>query len=97
MPIFTFGSGHMCPQCKHPLHRAFIELPSRDVMVALFGIKWSHEYKSQREAGVERFYLQRIRPGTCACGETRTCIGCGVVLELGNLCDKCDRYEDVAP
>lgn len=96
MAIFTFGSGHACPQCERPLGRCFVELPSRDAMVALFGIKWSHEYPSQKEAGVSRFYLSRVRPGACACGRTEVCIGCGVAVGGGNLCATCDVESDDA-
>jgi hypothetical protein len=91
MPVFTFGAGHECPQCRTPLGNSFVELPSRDAMVALFGIKWSHEYRSQQQAGVSRYHLQRVTPGACACGRLTACIGCGVVVgPHGNICDKCE-------
>jgi hypothetical protein len=87
--IFTFGSNHSCPQCARGLGNCFIELPNCDAMVALFGVKWSHEYRSQTAAGVDRFYLQRVTPGACACGRTDVCIGCGVALSGGNVCKTC--------
>lgn len=89
MAIFTFGSGHECPQCARKLGNCFVELPTRDAMVALFGVKWSHEYRSQAGAGVDRFYLQRVTPGACACGGTNVCVGCGETVSGGNLCAKC--------
>jgi ferredoxin len=68
--IYTFAAsgGHNCPQCGLCLRSCYVELPNREAMVALFGIKWSHEYSSEDEAGVERFELRRIIPGACACG-----------------------------
>jgi hypothetical protein len=90
MPVFTFGSNHSCPQCGHGMGRSYVELPSREAMIALYGVKWSHEYTSQREAGVERYYLQRCQPGRCACGRMDGCIGCGVLMSGGNLCNECE-------
>lgn len=66
--IYTFGSGHVCPGCELSLRNCFVELPDREAMVALFGIKWANEYADQEDAGVPRFNLHRISPGACACG-----------------------------
>lgn len=66
--IYTFGDGHECPQCNLSLRRCYVELPDRGAMVGLYGVKWAHEYNTPEAAGVERFGLQRVVPGACACG-----------------------------
>lgn len=69
--IFTFGFGHVCG-CGRSLRNCYTELPSREDMVRLWGIKWSHEYETAEQAGVERWQLSRIATDEgnpqCRCG-----------------------------
>ena len=71
MAIFTFGAGHTCG-CGRSLRDCYTELPSRERMVELWGVKWSHEYVSRAHAGVFRFGLWRIVTDEdnpdCRCG-----------------------------
>lgn len=69
--IFTFGFGHHCG-CGRSLSSCYTELPSREDMIRLWGIKWSHQYETAEQAGVERWQLRRIATDEgnpqCRCG-----------------------------
>jgi hypothetical protein len=70
--IFTFGSGHMC-SCGLSLFGCYVELPgtweeARERMFTLYGAKFCGQYETREAAGVERFGLTRIVPGSeCGC------------------------------
>lgn len=69
--IFTFGFGHVCG-CGRSLRNCYTELPSREDMIRLWGLKWSHQYETAQQAGVEEWQLRRVvtaenDPG-CRCG-----------------------------
>jgi len=62
--FFTFGSGHELD--GESLGRAFVRIhgtarEARRRMVARFGQKWSHQYASEEEAGVQRFGLIELK------------------------------------
>lgn len=68
MWIGTFGHGHMHPVTGEPLVGRFVRLPcgyqdARRAMIALFGVRWSHLYESEEEAGVERFNMSPLHIG----------------------------------
>ena len=64
--IFTFGGGHVHPLSGASLARSFVRLEAdsvgaaRQIMFALFGAKWSHQYESEADAGVERWGLREL-------------------------------------
>jgi len=68
--IFTFGGGHVHPATGESLSRRFVRLAgtkraARERMVALFGIKWSHQYDAgdpDDPAGVRQFELVELPP-----------------------------------
>lgn len=68
--IFTFGGGHVHPATGDSLSRRFVRLAgtkraARERMVALFGVKWSHQYDAgdgSDPAGVSQFELVELPP-----------------------------------
>jgi hypothetical protein len=63
--IFTFGFGQTHPDTGEPLKNCYVAIKgdvtsSRERMVARFGQKWSMQYRSKEDAGVERYNLREI-------------------------------------
>lgn len=63
--IFTFGYGHAHPVTGEPLHDRFVRrrgtfMSARLEMLSLFGQKWSMQYRTEEDAGVERFHLREL-------------------------------------
>ena len=63
---FTFGAGHKLG--NESLGERFIALhgtsaEARNLMHELFGIRWSMQYRSAEDAGVERYSLREISRG----------------------------------
>ena len=60
--VFTFGSGQRC-ECGNALHHNYVVIEAecpRDEMVSVWENKWSFEYDSETEAGVEKYKLTPI-------------------------------------
>jgi hypothetical protein len=65
--IFTFGGGHVHPTTGESLSRRYVRITgtrreARARMVAVFGVKWSHQYPTTDDAGVEQFELEELPP-----------------------------------
>lgn len=66
--IFTFGFDHHHPETGEPLRNHYIEIrapteaQARQAMFDTFGAKWSMEYTTKDEAGVDRFGLRPLPP-----------------------------------
>jgi hypothetical protein len=63
--IFTFGGGHVHPRTGEPLRMRFVRVAgtffeARRKMASVFGMKWSHHYRSEEEAGVNMFKLTEL-------------------------------------
>lgn len=78
MSVFTFGGGHEC-ECGRRLNNTYTtfeddaEQSARDKMFKAWGPKWSMEYPTTEEAGVERFAMPYFETNTtdptrCRCG-----------------------------
>lgn len=66
--IFTFGFGHEC-SCGLSLRACYVDMPSREAMVATYGIKWAFQYDTTEGAGVDKWGLREVAPGEgCECG-----------------------------
>jgi hypothetical protein len=64
--IFTFGFGHYHPETGEPLANRYVVIPgtfsdARQKMVVMFGVKWSMQYASKEEAGVEIYGLRELK------------------------------------
>lgn len=57
---FTFGFGQLHEGGYHVIETKNSE-DARDEMFKRFGTKWSMQYDSAEEAGVERFNLREIK------------------------------------
>lgn len=57
---FTFGFGQLYEHCYHVIE-ANDSNEARKKMFQRFGNKWSMQYDSAKEAGVERFNLKEIK------------------------------------
>ena len=55
---FTFGGNHLHPHGYKKIWGTFGS--ARDEMVRVYGIKWSMQYKSPEDAGVQRFNLYEV-------------------------------------
>jgi len=55
---FTFGHGHRQQGCYTVFYGTADE--AYEKMMMKHGPKWSHQYSSEEEAGVERFNLREI-------------------------------------
>jgi len=56
---FTFGCGQSHENCYHVIEAVNSEA-ARAKMTWRFGIKWSMQYNSAEEAGVEKYNLKEI-------------------------------------
>lgn len=57
---FTFGFGQPHENCYHVIE-AVDAATARVLMCRRFGDRWSMQYNSAEEAGVERFNLKEIK------------------------------------
>lgn len=57
---FTFGFGHLHENGYHVIEAEDSEA-ARKEMFHRFGEKWSMQYDSAEEAGVERFNLRQVK------------------------------------
>ena len=57
---FTFGFGQPHENCYHAIEANSSD-EARKKMFERFGAKWSMQYDSAEQAGVERFNLQEIK------------------------------------
>ena len=64
--FFTFGFAHRHPETGEPLRNRFVRIKAerfddaRREMVARFGQRWSFQYETEADAGVERFHLTEL-------------------------------------
>lgn len=63
--IFTFGYGHHDPRSGESLARCYCRvwgtyLSAREDMIEMFGVKWSHQYPSEDDAGMDRFFMREV-------------------------------------
>jgi hypothetical protein len=65
--IFTFGWDHRHPETGERMFNRFVRIAAQDPdaareeMVRRFALKWSHQYDSADEAGVDRFGLVEFK------------------------------------
>jgi hypothetical protein len=57
--FFTFGGGHEHPNGYVKIHGTYGS--ARDEMIRRYGLKWSMQYSSADDAGVERWNLQEVK------------------------------------
>lgn len=58
--IFTFGCGQLHENGYHAI-KAESRSVARKIMIGRFGIKWSMQYDSREQAGVDRWQLKEIK------------------------------------
>lgn len=64
--IFTFGFHHVHPETGERLRNRFVRIQAPDSetargqMVARFGLKWSHQYSTEGQAGVQEYGLTEL-------------------------------------
>lgn len=58
--VFTFCNDDVEKANKYVVIRAETRVRCREIMVNLFGAKWSFQYENEEEAGVERFGLELL-------------------------------------
>lgn len=56
--IFTFGVDHPLGKCFVRIHGTDHE--AREEMVRRYGLKWAFQYKTEDEAGTQKYHLTEI-------------------------------------
>lgn len=64
--VFTFGYGHTHPATGESLANHFTRIRgtftgARAKMFSLFGSKWSHQYATPEDAGVDRWAMIELK------------------------------------